>query len=544
MSNSNSYQSSPLNHSGSSLRSFYSSPNHENLSSSPPNKVFLIKSKLAPTKIQSSTSIQQLLESNPQFLPGKQGIVYRKNPQIASQTNLTPKPTYFNPQAPKIKLFNSNSTKLISLQNIPLKSESLIRPKDKAPLAKLKPLNRHFLIKIKKNQELLEELLQKQGDEVDEDPASDTSLTVEENKEEEESSPLRILVKKSMLIPRGSLKGLQGDILNLVNHNLKDEILEGFLCRLEQRVKRVFLANNCFGALACKSLVAFMGKQGDSQLIELDLEENQMNDTEGIALFNVINRMRHLRIVNLTGNFLSHHSSPELKTMIASNTSIKELYLRRNKLSGVAASHIFQGLLLNSSLKVLDLSWNILTTRSCAEALCKLIVQDSCSLVHLDLSYNNFSLKEAGIIAESLALNHRLYGFHFEGNYGFVDVKGFLKIPEKFKRKLFNNYETSRRIKGIGAKIGISKGDNNEEENELGYRDCCWLCEGWQEMCFELSVDELSDLPEIKAVFLHLEVEGFHGIPMKKPSKKASKYVVRKVLFSGGGIKKEFGEFF
>ena len=54
--------------------------------------------------------------------------------------------------------------------------------------------------------------------------------------------------------------------------------------------------------------------------------------------------------------------------------------------------------------------------------------QDNISLIHLDMSFNNYSLKECQMISDGIFNNHSIYGFHFSGNYGDVDSKGFLKI--------------------------------------------------------------------------------------------------------------------
>lgn len=52
------------------------------------------------------------------------------------------------------------------------------------------------------------------------------------------------------------------------------------------------------------------------------------------------------------------------------------------------------------------------------------------SLLHVDLSFNNFTLNESTEIANGLKKNRTIYGFHFLGNYGYVDAKGFLKFDE------------------------------------------------------------------------------------------------------------------
>ena len=70
-------------------------------------------------------------------------------------------------------------------------------------------------------------------------------------------------------------------------------------------------------------------------------------------------------------------------------------------------------------------------------------------LIHLDLSFNNFNLEESKIIQKSLLENHILFGFHFRGNYGFVDNKGFLIIPEDFEKEIMIYFAPKNRIKGL-----------------------------------------------------------------------------------------------
>lgn len=47
-------------------------------------------------------------------------------------------------------------------------------------------------------------------------------------------------------------------------------------------------------------------------------------------------------------------------------------------------------------------------------------------VIHLDLSSNYFTLDECRQIAEGINSNKSIYGFHFFGNFGYVDNRGFL----------------------------------------------------------------------------------------------------------------------
>ncbi len=66
------------------------------------------------------------------------------------------------------------------------------------------------------------------------------------------------------------------------------------------------------------------------------------------------------------------------------------------------------------------------------------------TLVHLDLSNNYFGKKDAISIGASMEQNHSIYGFHFQGNVGYVDAKGFLVIPEETQQEsIIDNVQLS-----------------------------------------------------------------------------------------------------
>ncbi len=73
---------------------------------------------------------------------------------------------------------------------------------------------------------------------------------------------------------------------------------------------------------------------------------------------------------------------------------------------------------------MLDLSWNslghYLKNHTGVNQLCEMLKQNK-DIVHLDLSNNNFNLKECIEISIALENNKTIYGFHFQGNFGYVD---------------------------------------------------------------------------------------------------------------------------
>ena len=64
-------------------------------------------------------------------------------------------------------------------------------------------------------------------------------------------------------------------------------------------------------------------------------------------------------------------------------------------------------------------------------------------LVHLDLSYCKFELKDTEQISNDLNENHTLVGFHYQGNFGVfdaqqgkVDSNGFLRLVDAYENTI------------------------------------------------------------------------------------------------------------
>ncbi len=93
----------------------------------------------------------------------------------------------------------------------------------------------------------------------------------------------------------------------------------------------------------------------------------------------------------------------------------------------------------------------------------------------MDLSSNNFSEVGSKIIAEGLEPNNKIYGFHFDGNHGFVDSRGFLMIEEKELTSLHSLVETK-----IDSYNIVFKRQNSSTSPKM-FKNVCWVCEGWYE---------------------------------------------------------------
>lgn len=119
---------------------------------------------------------------------------------------------------------------------------------------------------------------------------------------------------------------------------------------------------------------------------------------------------------------------------------------------------------------VFDISWNSIGVQErkdvqCIQKICDFLNTNK-SLLHLDLSANQFSIADCKQIANALKNNRSIYGFHFSGNWGRVDPRGFLEVPENEIQKSLG--ETPR-IRSL-EQVSVTRHDS-----------ICWICEGWQE---------------------------------------------------------------
>ncbi len=106
--------------------------------------------------------------------------------------------------------------------------------------------------------------------------------------------------------------------------------------------------------------------------------------------------------------------------------------------------------------------------------------------MHLDLSYNFFSLQECVAISCELAKNHTLLGLHVEGNSHFVtDARGFMvrTVPvTRIARKRIHGVKPSlHRGNILVAREGLQQQDDASAQVSpaSAVQESCWICEGW-----------------------------------------------------------------
>lgn len=169
----------------------------------------------------------------------------------------------------------------------------------------------------------------------------------------------------------------------------------------------------------------------------MNLEANKLGDSAVGLLCDGIAVNRSLKILNLSRNFLTNFCTEKLGGFLDQNNSLKQLFLYWNQIQGQGGNNILKGLSGNSSLKILDLAWNSLGQHASGFAKnFSEFISTNTELVILDVSNNQFSKDDSKLIAEGLSKNHTIYDFMFQGNYGYIDSYGFLVVPDMFQNDI------------------------------------------------------------------------------------------------------------
>lgn len=233
----------------------------------------------------------------------------------------------------------------------------------------------------------------------------------------------------------------------MAGNRISEKGAESLLSQISKNAKMIDLSSNNVGKLGvdhlCGSLVL-----RECKIETLNLEDNKLGDKISLKLFEALQNNSTLRKLNMSRNFLTDAVADSIKTLFQKNFFLQEFYVHWNLFKTPGGIKIFKGILENESLMVFDFSWNSIGngTPSVVPEILELF-QNNEKIIHLDLSNNNFSRDESKQIANGLANNHTIYGFHFVGNYGHVDSRGFL-IIENNEEKDLSEMHVSHRIDG------------------------------------------------------------------------------------------------
>ena len=126
------------------------------------------------------------------------------------------------------------------------------------------------------------------------------------------------------------------------------------------------------------------------------------------------------------------------------------------------------------------------------------------------------------VLSQGLTPNRTLYGLHIGGGHDyFINQLGFM---ERRKEKYFNGQERQMlydKINGVKpnqqSRLYL-KSDKAFTDDLIRSTDVCWICEGWQQVKFGISLND--------SVCLHICFMEYAGIQLEK-LKLSDKQVIR-----------------
>jgi len=175
----------------------------------------------------------------------------------------------------------------------------------------------------------------------------------------------------------------------------------------------------------------------------INLSGNSINDEQIELFFSSLAKatLKPLVKLYLSKNLISCRGAKAIKqAFMETPNNIAELYLSWNKIYASGGKAIAKMLASNNSIKVLDLSWNVIGQQKVNAMNSKpgnigpkwgSAFYENNTLLHLDLSFNKIAVDDCRIMGEKLRSNHTLYGIHFQGNAGKIDSLGFLEVSEQ-----------------------------------------------------------------------------------------------------------------
>lgn len=300
--------------------------------------------------------------------------------------------------------------------------------------------------------------------------------------------------------------------INLKGNGISDTGASSILNSVNRENLRVLdLSSNRIGSLGMESLCNIL--TGDyCTLEEVNIESIKLSISGLINLCSSLKYNRSLRKLILANNNIGLGSGMFLADMIDYNSSITNLDLQWNFIRGSEAVTLCKSLQKSDTIKVLDYSWNSLgqdrVNDSISDFSRYLFLNES--IIHLDLSNNNFSTSDCKILSESIKVNHTIRGLHFDGNSGIVNALGYIE-PRSYVNTQKEGYKSSRIC-----------GDLRSEES------MCWICNNWADIFIEwdpsrivwnrrlkhFALFKLSSQTE--PVYIHLEIDDFEPFLLKR----------------------------
>ena len=320
-------------------------------------------------------------------------------------------------------------------------------------------------------------------------------------------------------------------------------------------------------------------QDGSCQLERLECEDNGMGDKIVGQLIDALLLNGKMVYLNLSKNNITDVGARSVARLIQDAEKLRLLLLHYNKIMGFGGIEIADAISMNETLQVFDISFNSICGAGIKKyeeekkdeeegkdgdkkkkdkkkrkkslekeggkktgkgSIAELFAQGfsepwanayrkNKSLLHVDMSHNHIPLQDVEIIADGLKDNHKILGFHFSGNAGYIDDQGFMhpQLPYYVSEStVFTRMQTD--LQG-----GIV---NDSRKLEFENVSNCWICEGWSEVHFTYEPGVSDDNPNhdvFKPIDLHLELDHYKPDLMLPQKRNEKVYEVYRMLPPG-----------
>lgn len=308
--------------------------------------------------------------------------------------------------------------------------------------------------------------------------------------------------------------------LNIRCNRIADEGVVSLLSSLNRASMKILdLSHNALGLNSINTLVDMLNSF-NSSVEKLCLESTRLT-FKGLKLIIKALRFNHsLQEFNIASNKLGPGCGIILKELLSQTTTLKKIDLHWNLFKGQEGVYLLEGLHQNDTLKAVDLSWNSLGSEMCTiESLCWFLSSES-QVEHLDISHNRISSESVYALSNALKNNHTILGLHLEGNYCTIDHLGFIHPLNEIA--VSPTLQKSARILRTPRRINDNK---------------CWICNKYTDFKIKWDPDTVNwrgslldiysrkSLKQKELVYVHLEIDNYNPFLLESTQSDAQEII-------------------
>jgi len=212
-------------------------------------------------------------------------------------------------------------------------------------------------------------------------------------------------------------KGLT--VLNVAGNKIDDTTMQPLAHALSRcrALTDLDLSHNQLTAKGLDNVLCTLLLPTFIQLTRVVLAKNRFDDAALIPLLLALeeNRIPALKELDIGHSCLGDDAGQAIGAMLSKNVSLDTLVLKWNKFRLHGADAVATGMLKNSKITSLDLSWNGFGDLSPLGILCEVLLVNTC-LTHLNLGRNRIRANGCTVLAASLISNSTLLLLDLDGN--------------------------------------------------------------------------------------------------------------------------------